>query len=234
MRDLGCGRGRDALANPVSLSPPELDRIHFIRMTLREELLELGRRLEAAGWQFSSPDIVRPEELRPHDEEALAQARELLDRNLPAFVEHFVLEVGMVCLLGEAAEGSPMAKAFPDACSATKMAKHAPLITIPLPTGVAELEMWIDEEMDELGIPLIEDADQAAGLSGGPPWCVYFDPAAPESMALLADLDLDLRADHDFEGYLRRVLEQGGVYTLPEDEKAAAFMRELGAGLGKF
>jgi len=203
-------------------------------MTLREELLELGRRLEAAGWQFSSPDVVRPDDLRGHDEAALAQARELLGRSLPAFVESFVLEVGMVCLLGEAADGSPMAAAFPESTSNEKMAAYAPLVTIPLPSGVGELEMLVDDEMDELGVPLIENADQAAGMSGGPPWCVFFDPDDPESTTLLGELDPDLPADDDFKGYVRRVLEQGGVYVLPEDEKAAAFMRKLGAGLGKF
>lgn len=196
-------------------------------MQLREAFIALGHRMADAGWRFHSPDVVRPEELRHHDEEAVARTEELLGRPLPPFVRNFALEVGMVCLLGVPEEGSELARALPEGSSDSQLAALAPLVTVPLPNALAELEEAIDEELEDLGIPVIEDPFQAAGMSGGPPLCVLFDPDAPSATALFADLDPEEPLGIDFEAYVQRCLRNGGVFTLPEAPAAAQLLRRL-------
>jgi hypothetical protein len=201
-------------------------------MNLYDDVLALADRLLDAGWVLGYDRPVRPPDFRHHDEDALEALGELLEEPIPPFLRTFALDVGAVFLTGHIAPGSRLDQVLPGHTTPHTGASLPMLTTVPLPTGVHELQDRMEEDQP-LGIPLVEDPDQAGGLSGGPPLCVLVDPATPLDLALYVDVDPEEPVGLDFPTYVRRCLSQGGLATLPEDEAAAALFRELGEGLGR-
>lgn len=197
--------------------------------TIREDVTTLAERLEAAGWRFYSDAVIRPDDLRQHDVEALAFAEELLGHPLPGFLRQFALDVGVLLLSGYAEEGTEIARAIPALTDEEGVAAYAPLTMVPLPNGIDELEMAIEDEFDALGVPIVEDPLTAAGISGGPPLCLIFEPDQ-QSTDLYVDFEPEAGAGIDLVRYIRQCLTQGGFFDAKEDP----YLIELGRGLGAF